>query len=438
MNASPPLVDPAALTSQLGPQLASGEPVWLRVGRLFPGDDTRVIEGGHLVVTADAIRHAGAEAPPAELLRPGQTEPDHNLPGLTALPGITDAHTHLFLEGGETNIEARSAYLKSPAEDQLASAASRLERLVRLGVTAVREAGDKSSIGLDLQARYRSDARGLMPYVDAPGAAINHQKRYGSFMSRPTEEFASPAATVADRVDAGAHRIKLIATGIINFAKGAVTAKPQMPAEELSAFVAAAREHGQQTMVHCSGNDGVANCIAARVDTVEHGYFIDRDQLARIRDLDMVWVPTLAPVQFQLDHPECVGWSDEVCDHLRRIVAGHMDSLAHAIDIGVRVVAGSDAGSHGVAHGWGFLRELELMQQSGLSAATVLHTATGAGELRMGYAERFGVLAPGAKSRFILTAHDVLNDVAALRRDKVVVFDQHALVGDEAVDTPGL
>jgi imidazolonepropionase-like amidohydrolase len=438
MSDSPDTPSVEALAPQLSDQLASGGPVWLRVGRLFPGDDTRVLDDAHLVVDSQSIRHAGTEAPPAELLRPGQTSPDHELPGLTALPGLTDAHTHLFLEGGETNIEARSAYLKSPAEEQLASATSRLERLVRLGVTAVREAGDKSNIGLDLQARYRSDARGIMPYVDAPGAAINHQKRYGSFMSRPTEEFDSPAATVADRVDAGAHRIKLIATGIINFAKGAVTAKPQMPAEELSAFVAAAREHGQQTMVHCSGNDGVANCLAARVDTVEHCYFNEHDQLARIRDLDMVWVPTLAPVQFQFDRPECVGWSDEVCDHLRRIVAGHMESLAHAIEIGVRVVAGSDAGSHGVAHGWGFLRELELMQQSGLSAATVLHTATGAGELRMGYAERFGVLAPGAKSRLILTAHDVLTDVAALRRDKVVIFDQHALAGTEAPDTPGL
>ena len=277
-----------------------------------------------------------------------------------------------------------------------------------------------------------------MPYVDAPGAAINHEKRYGSFMARPTEEQGTPAATIADRVAAGAHRIKLLATGIINFEKGTVTAKPQMPVDELREFVAAARTHGQQTMVHCSGNDGVENCIGAQVDTIEHGYFIDDDQLARIRDLDMVWVPTFAPVQFQLDEPERIGWSDQVCEHLRRIVDGHSRSLQHAIEIGVRVVAGSDAGSHGVAHGWGFLRELELMQAAGITAPQVLHTATGAGATRMDYAETFGVLAPSAASRFILTEHDVLSSVRHLRDAKVVIFDGHVLDQNDSESNPGL
>lgn len=277
-----------------------------------------------------------------------------------------------------------------------------------------------------------------MPYVDAPGAAINRQGRYGSFMSRPMEEQGTPAGAVADRVAAGAHRIKLIATGIINFEKGAVTAKPQMPAVELTEFVAAARAHGQQTMVHCSGNDGVANCIAAKVDSIEHGFFVDDAQLAQLRDLDIAWVPTFAPVQFQVDRAAELGWSDQVRDNLQRILDGHARSLARASELGVRIVAGSDAGSHGVAHGWGFLRELELMQRAGLSAAQVLHSATGASAQRLGYAEKMGVLAAGAKARFLVTAHDVVSDVTALRKPKAVVFDGavHTHGDDPAV--PGL
>ncbi len=428
----------ASLAAQLQDQLAEGHPVWLQVGRLFTGQDTSVPGEGHLVIDRETIGYAGSAAPQVDKIRPGQTGPDFHLPNHTALPGMTDAHTHLFLEGGETDTDARSAYLKLSPEEQLQHATNRLERLVAMGITAVREAGDKVGVGLTLQARYRSAARGIMPYVDAPGAAINHEKRYGSFMARPMEEQGSPAAAVADRVTAGSHRIKLLATGIINFAKGTVTAKPQMPADELTAFVSAARGHGQQTMVHCSGNDGVDNCIAARVDTVEHGYFIDREQLARIRDLDMVWVPTIAPVQFQFEHPECVGWSPEVCDNLRRIVDDHKTHLAHALEIGVRVVAGSDAGSHGVAHGWGFIRELELMQDAGLSATQVLHTATGAGVDRMGYAERFGVLAADAKARLILTSHDVLSSVSHLRDKKIVVFDGAAFGAHEPESVPGL
>ncbi len=426
-----------SLADELRRLHASPHPIWLQVGNVFRGLDTSVLPQGHAVYTAEGIDYVGAEPPRSELLRPGQTAPDLRLPEHTLLPGLTDAHTHLFLAGGETDPAARSLHLNLPAPEQLTQAHTRLTRLVALGVTAVREAGDKANIGLDLQSRYRSAARGIMPYVDAPGAAINHQKRYGSFMARPMEDSA-PGGCRGDRVAAGAHRIKLLATGIINFEKGAVTAKPQMPVDELREFVAAAEDHGQQTMVHCSGHDGVDNCIAAKVDSVEHGYFIDDDQLARMRDLDMVWVPTFAPVQFQLDQPHHIGWSEVVCEHLRRIIDAHSRRLQRATTIGVRVVAGSDAGSHGVAHGWGFLRELELMQAAGLTAAQVLHTATGAGFQRMGYADTFGVLAPAAKARFILTDRDVLSSVSHLRADKVVVFDHHVLDQNDQESVPGL
>lgn len=421
-------------------RLASADngPVWLRVGRLFNGTDDKSIPDAHLVYDSAGVRHAAASPPPVNILRAGQSAPDMELPAHTALPGLIDAHTHLFLEGGEENPSIRSEYLKLSPEETYTRTEARLKRLLAIGVVGVREAGDKIGIGLALQARWRSEQRGLMPYVDAPGAAINHTGRYGSFMSRPVEEQGSPEAAVADRLAAGAHRIKLLATGIINFEKGAVTAKPQMPVEELTCFANAARARGRQTMVHCSGNDGVANCIAAQVDTIEHGFFIDDDQLAKIRDLDLAWIPTFAPVQFQVDKAAELGWSDHVRDNLQRILDGHSRSLVRAAGLGVRIVAGSDSGSHGVPHGWGFLRELELMQQAGLSAGQVLHCATGAAAARLGFSENFGVLTAGAKTRFLLTEHDVLLDVAHLSRPKTLIFDNTVITEGDDPSVPGL
>jgi imidazolonepropionase-like amidohydrolase len=427
---------PAAAAAPAIAPLAPEAPArWLQVGRVFDGSE--ILQDAHLVYDAGAIRHVGT-TPPAELLRPGQTEPDAVLPHHTALPGLIDAHTHLFLEGGELSPETRAAYLLLPVEELLRRATARLERLVRLGVLAVREAGDKHGIGSALQARYRSAERGVMPYLDAPAAAIHHHGRYGSFMSQPLEEHVSVEACVAARLADGAHRIKLIATGIINFEKGAVTAKPQMPAEELTRFADAARARHRQTMVHCSGADGVENCLAARVDSIEHGYFITADQLARLRDLDLAWVPTLAPVQFQVDHAAQLGWSQHITGNLQRILDGHAASLAQGAALGVRIVAGSDAGSHGVAHGWGFLYELELMQRAGLSARQVLHAATEASAARLGYAEPIGVLRSGAKARFILTAHPVLDDVRALREPRTVVFDGAVHTAGDSAGEPGL
>ena len=130
-----------------------------------------------------------------------------------------------------------------------------------------------------------------MPYVDSPGAAIHHHGRYGSFMAEPMRDCGSPRECVAARIAAGADRIKLIATGIINFKKGAVTTAPQMSTEEIRELVAAAKDFGKQTLAHASGDDGIERVIEGGVDSVEHGFFIREDQLARMRDREIAWCP---------------------------------------------------------------------------------------------------------------------------------------------------
>ena len=262
-------------------------------------------------------------------MNPGQQEPDLDLPDHTLLPGLIEAHAHLFLEGGELNLEKRSAYLKQTPDALLQAATARLEKLLRLGIIAVRDAGDKDGVGLALSKLYSSRRREeadssnqpageirlltsaatspLMPYIDSPGAAIHHRGRYGSFMAEPIENFTSPRACVEARVKAGADRIKLIPTGIINFKAGAVTTEPQMSTEEVSEIVQAAKSFGKQTFAHASGDNGIERAIDGGVDSIEHGFFMRDDQLARLRDRQIAWVPTFAPVQEQVDHADADG-----------------------------------------------------------------------------------------------------------------------------------
>jgi imidazolonepropionase-like amidohydrolase len=243
---------------------------------------------------------------------------------------------------------------------------------------------------------------------------------------------------VQARVQAGAQRIKLIPTGIINFKKGAVTAQPQMTAEEICALVAAAQALGRQTLAHASGDEGIERVIAGQVDSVEHGFFVRDDQLARMRDRGVAWVPTFAPVQKQVDHAERMGWDAEVVSILRRILDAHAASLVKAHALGVIVIAGSDAGSVGVAHGIDFFYELELMERAGLSPLAVLNAATGAGAQRLAFKENFGRIWPGFLSRFLLTRHAPLETVSNLRKPKLVVFDGSVLESATDVGPAGL
>jgi imidazolonepropionase-like amidohydrolase len=417
-------------------------PVWLHVGTLLDGIRTTPSRDAHVVYDAAEIKFVGIDGrlPPPELLRAGQAAPDYSARDGTLLPGLIEAHAHLFLEGGELNAEKRAAYLKRTPVDLLASAKERLGKLVRLGIAGVRDAGDKDGVGLALSKLYASGApaRPLMPYLESPGAAIHHRGRYGSFMAGAIEDYASPRACVEARVAAGADRIKLIPTGIINFKQAAVTSEPQMTADEIAQFVAAAKEFGRQTFAHASGDVGIERVIEGGVDSVEHGFFVRDDQLARMRDRQTAWVPTFAPVQEQVDHADIMGWDDGIVAGLRGILERHAASLVRAHAMGVLIVAGSDAGSYGVAHGTGLVREMELMEAAGLPAGAVINAATGAGAARFAYREKLGRIAPGFRSRFILTRHSPLATISNLKKPRTVVFDGEVFETDQKADAQGL
>ena len=229
---------------------------------------------------------------------------------------------------------------------------------------------------------------------------------------------------------------KLIPTGIINFKKGAVTSAPQMDGAELRQLVRAANASGRQTFAHASGDTGIEHVVESGVDSVEHGFFIRDDQLERMRDRRIAWVPTFAPVQVQLDNAGRFGWDTTVAGHLRRILDNHATSLAKAHAMGVLVIAGSDAGSCGVAHGIGFLKELELMERAGMPSIAVINAATGVSSGRLGYREKIGRIEPGYLARFILTIRSPLETVANLREPRTVVFD--GIAHSSSVDPSGL
>ncbi len=438
------------------PPASPTRPIWLHVGTLVDGTSTTPARDAHVVYDSTRIHFVGTNGalPPPDLLTPGQTAPDLAAPDATLLPGLIEAHAHLFLGGGELDFEQRAAYLTQSPAELLAAAQPRLPKLVTLGLAGIRDAGDKDGVGLALSKQYArlpasppshvgaslADARNrpLMPTYDSPGAALHHEGRYGKFMGESIETHGSIDAAVDARVAAGADRIKLLPTGIINFKKGLVTAKPQMDTAEVAAIVAAAKRHGRQTFAHASGDTGIDHAIDGGVDTIEHGFFLRDDQLAKLRDRRIGWVPTFAPVQLQVDHADRFGWDAEIVGNLQRILDNHARSLVKAHEMGVLIIAGSDAGSCGVAHGLGFLYELELMERAGLPTLAVLNAATGVSATRLAFADPIGRIAPGHLPRMLLTEAPVLENVTHLRASKTVIFDERVLAHGADFDPTGL
>jgi imidazolonepropionase-like amidohydrolase len=401
-------------------------PVRLRVGQLIDGESNEPRREVDVVFDAKEIRSVGAP----------EGQADATLAEYTLLPGLIEAHAHMFLDGAPVNFQQRDRYLKESADWMLARARKRWPKIIQSGIAAIRDAGDKYNVGLTLSREPNEGA--AAPFIDSPGAAIHHKGRYGSFMGEPIEDHGSAGACARARIEKGADRVKLLVSGIINFKEGKVITPPQLSTDEVREIVRVAREHGKQTFAHASGSEGVEHSIEGGVNTVEHGFFITDEQLRRMRDRDIAWVPTFAPVQLQIDRAADLGWDDVVVNHLKHIIDGHQKSLVRAHATGVRILAGSDAGSCGVPHGVGLLQEMHQMEQAGMPSMAVLQSATSVSATTLAFPIRIGRIAPGRRSRFILTRHDPLKTVANLQKAKTIVFDGRAIECPADLSTDGL
>jgi imidazolonepropionase-like amidohydrolase len=157
-----------------------------------------------------------------------------------------------------------------------------------------------------------------------------------------------------------------------------------------------------------------------------------------MRDRQIAWVPTFAPVQAQIDHAAKMGWDQSIVSNLQRILDQHASSLLKAAEMGVQIIAGSDAGSYGVPHALGFLYELELMERAGLPPLQVINSATGVTSNRLGFKEKLGQIQPSFRSRFILTRHSPLERISNLRKSRHVIFDGAVYNTAENGDVAGL
>ena len=133
--------------------------------------------------------------------------------GAFLMPGLVDAHVHLFLDGASTDLTARSAHLKQPLEGLLQAARDSARQSLACGVTLVRDAGDRHGINHQIRAEARLPGS-AMAQVRSGGMGIKRAGRYGGFMAQDVQD--APSMREAVRALAlDSDEIKLILTGII-------------------------------------------------------------------------------------------------------------------------------------------------------------------------------------------------------------------------------
>lgn len=337
---------------------------------------------------------------------------DERLPGVVT-PGLIDAHVHLLLDGGADPVGTLQA---SNTVQRVLQAQAHMRRQLGAGVTTVRDLGGPDGVAVALAAAV-SAGEATGPHVVSSGRNITMTGGHGHFLGTEADGESAVRAAARAELKAGAQVLKFMATGGV-LTEGVRAGAEAFTEAELRAGVEEAHKADKRTAAHAQGLAGIKNALRAGVDTIEHGAFDAWDDEALALLQDRWLVPTLAAPDGILSGKDTLpAW---MIAKTEPVAARHRENTAVAHRAGVRIVAGTDAGTPFNPHG-NLPRELELLSSVGLSPLEVLQAATTVAADALNLTGQVGTLAPGAWADLAVWSLDPLSDVSAYQTPLTVI-----------------
>lgn len=266
----------------------------------------------------------------------------------TVLPH--DCHVHMALDGSDFRV-ALKRHEKEPDEAYIRSV---LASYADAGYAYLRDGGDHCDAGWTA----RNLAREYGIEYASPVFAIYEEGSYGSMVGRSfstMEEYKTLVDEVAQR---GGDFIKIMLSGILDFNDyGKISGFT--PSEEfVYMMIEYAHARGFAVMAHVNGARAIQLAVEAGVDSVEHGFFSDRESRIALANSNTIWVPTFAPIG------NLIGTGIATDDVLERIKADQIAAVREVADMGGLIALGSDAGANSVPHVQAARYELSYMQEA--------------------------------------------------------------------------
>lgn len=367
---------------------------------------TVVVEGHTIREVVDGAQYAS---------RPGYHTIDCR--GKTIMPGMFDVHVHL---GGGDVVAGVDDYrasrrLDEPMAMHAYRALEAAQRALRAGFTTLRDMSSRDFVDVHLR---NAVAEGLVvgPRILCSGPGITMT---GGHVWNKCIQVDGPdeiRKEIRRQLREGVDWIKVMGvTGGIA-SKGQDIRRTQFTLEEIQAAADEAHRLGRRTAAHAHGNQGIAFCVEAGIDTIEHGSLLDEATATRMAEKSLYLVPTLLGAYFRKR-----GEGDELLkkrvEQLRKTgveVPDPEERIALAKRCGVKILAGTDCGgntsalfgSHGI--------ELYMLARSGLSNMEAIVAATGGAAEAMGLAEEVGTVRAGLAADLVVVDGNPLQDISVL------------------------
>jgi imidazolonepropionase-like amidohydrolase len=335
--------------------------------------------------------------------------------GHTLLPGLINCHVHLCNDGA-VNL------LRQVQEDTVPIATLRavqnLAAALRSGVTTVRDCGAADGIAVELGRAVRD---GLVsgPRVLAAGRVITMTGGHGHFIGREADGPDAVRRATRTELKGGADFIKAMATGGV-LTPGVETDHGGLQEDELVWVAREAHNAGRRTAAHAIGNAGIKNALRAGIDSIEHGFHLDDEALELAVNQGAFLVPTLAAIDSIMANSGRDDMPAWIVRKARAESGAHQRGFAAALAAGVRIAAGTDAGTPFNLHG-DLPREMALMVDYGMTPMQAITAATSTAARNLGLDQEIGTVEVGKLADLTLIAGDPSQDIQALRRVGLVM-----------------
>ena len=253
--------------------------------------------------------------------------------------------------------------------------------LLQNGIHKVCEGGDSLLSGLEMKKLLEDRLE-----VRTAGYAIYKKGTYGKALGSGVEGLGEALGLIDRLIRLGVDYIKVINSGIFKPETGQIT-PGGFEREELASLVRYAGEHGLDVFCHANGDEKIREAVSAGVSAIVHGLYISDRTLDMMAWNKTAFIPT---VQAFAGLSGLTG-DPEVQTNIARTVEGHLQTIIKAVDKGVKVLPGSDAGPHFIPYGKAYHTELDLFKKAGLSDEYILSSAV-IGPFRPGMQADFLVL----------------------------------------------
>lgn len=380
----------------------------IHAGRMLDVTTGQLITDARVVVMGDRITAVGTDVP----VPPGTIELD--LSEFVLLPGLIDTHTHLLLQPDYS--ESNPILYKSvPYRTVEGVAAARATLLA--GFTTVRDIDSEGADWADVALRDAIDD-GLVdgPRMRVATRAISitggHMNQTGLAPQIDVPQFGAIADTrdelireVRHQIKYGADLIKLYTTGTLrHIDPETMEVVSQYSLDDIRLVVDEAARFGRRVAIHAYGGPGATDAVRAGAWSIEHGFLLDDEALELMAENGTYWVPTM--------HVYVPDGPRESWTALRRkIVDSHESVFRRAMDRGVRIAFGTDAGA--MPHGENY-REMALMVDYGMSPLDVIRSATVVASELMEMSDDIGSIEAGKLADLIAVRTNPLEDIATM------------------------